>query len=276
MESQSSALEFSCPLDGSPLALVAGSLRCANGHSYDRAREGYCNLLLVHQKASLHPGDNAEMVAARRRFLEGGHYEPIARKLSEVVGALAPVSLLDAGCGEGYYLGFLKAQHPSLRVAGTDISKLAVKAAAKKYKDIAWAVASNKQLPFAQGSVEAVLSIFGFPFWESFRKTLAPGGHVVLVDPGPAHLLELRQLIYPEVKATELVSVREGLAAGFSMVSETPLDFSFRLTDRESIRDLLAMTPHGYRIGDFGRARLADTESLHVRASVVFRVLRAN
>ncbi len=264
---------FCCPIDALTLEAQGSALRCSAGHSFDLAREGYCNLLLVQQKASLNPGDNPEMVTARRRFLEAGYYLPMAQKLVELSRGLDSKGILDAGCGEGYYLGFLQKAFPNLPLAGTDISKVAIKAAAKKYKNISWAVASNKQLPFSPGSVSTILSLFGFPIWESFRKTLAPGGKLLLLDPAPEHLLEMRKIIYPEVKHTELVSVEAAIQVGFSLLREEKLDFTFTLPSAAAIQDLLAMTPHGYRMSLEGRERISKLESLSVRASVVFRVL---
>lgn len=269
-------IPFHCPLCGLALGPVPGSLKCEKGHTFDLAREGYCNLLLVQQKASLDPGDNKEMVEARRRFLAAGHFAPIAGKLAEQVRALkldAP-RILDAGCGDGYYTAELKKSLPGSELAGIDISKWAVKAAAKCHKEIAWAVASSKQLPFAPNSLDLVLCLFGFPFWESFRTVLKAKGHVLLVDPAPAHLLELRERIYKEVKATDLSGIEGALAAGFRLESEEQLDFTVTLEGSSAIADLLAMTPHGYRIKAEARAALLELPRLTTRASVAFRWLR--
>ena len=130
---------LACPLDGAPLQRQGGSLRCADGHCFDLAAQGYVNLLPVQNKRSLDPGDSKEMVAARRRFLEAGHYQPIADAVARaVLAAAAPgrtLTCLDAGCGEGYYLRQLAAAagnaHP-LALLGLDISKWAVQAAAKR------------------------------------------------------------------------------------------------------------------------------------------------
>jgi len=256
-----------------PLVPDKCALRCASGHSFDRAREGYCNLLLVHQKATLHPGDNPEMVAARRKFLEAGYYRPLAERLLAMVRVASPSCLLDAGCGEGYYLGQLRSALPGLPLAGTDISRAAIKAAAKKHKGIPFAVASNKQLPFAPQSMGAILSLFGFPAWEGFKKVLSADGRVVLVDPGPDHLLELREQIYAEVKRTEVVSLDEAFSSGFILEAEEKMDFRFHLPSQEAIQDLLAMTPHGYRMGQAGKERVGKLDGLEVRASVVIRTL---
>ncbi|NLG92508.1 MAG: methyltransferase domain-containing protein, partial [Clostridiales bacterium] len=131
---------FSCPVCGERLDKKEKTYACPKGHSYDIAAEGYVHLLPPNRMHSKSPGDNKQMVAARRRFLEAGYYRLFSEKLNELVrryAGLSPV-LLDAGCGEGYYTGrlfeSLQSQGGTPQIFGFDISKCAVKAAAKKYK----------------------------------------------------------------------------------------------------------------------------------------------
>jgi hypothetical protein len=146
---------LACPLDGAPLRRDGATWRCAAGHSFDIASQGYINLLPVQQKRSRDPGDSKEMVAARRRFLNAGFYQPIAAAVSRAALAdLRPgatASCLDAGSGEGYYLRQLAAaateSRQSLAVLGLDISKWAVLSAAKQDKRPSWVVGSNANLP---------------------------------------------------------------------------------------------------------------------------------
>ena len=175
---------LACPLDGAPLQRQGGSLRCADGHCFDLAAQGYVNLLPVQNKRSLDPGDSKEMVAARRRFLEAGHYQPIADAVAQAVLAGAvpgrTLTCLDAGCGEGYYLRQLAAAAAAearpLALAGLDISKWAVQAAAKRDLHDArsqagasaapcttWIVGSNAGLPVLPATLDRVLCMFGFP-----------------------------------------------------------------------------------------------------------------
>ena len=278
---------FVCPVDGRPLFKENNSLRCDKGHVYDLAREGYYNLLLVQQKASLDPGDNKDMVAARRRFLDGGFFAPIAERLFKIVGEVAtkagnkaPLRIVDAGCGEGYYLHQLSklaaaSDYPArLELAGCDISKWAVKAAAKRSTGIAWTVAGNRQLPFAPGSVDIILSMFGFPVWESFKAVQSDDGRVVLVDPGLQHLIELRKIIYPAVNVSGLPSLIAATKAGYILQREEPLKFSVSLENNSSIQDLLAMTPHAFRISQKAREDLRTLKHLTASVDVVFRILR--
>lgn len=276
MNKVSPKLQFICPIDGLPLLREGNSLRCEKRHTYDLAKEGYCNLLLVQQKASLDPGDNKEMVAARKRFLDLGFYLPIAEKLNELVSEITgPGSaVVDAGCGEGYYLDYLS-KHKKFNLAGFDISKWAVQAAAKRNPKLPWGVASNRKIPFAPGSVDLLLSLFGFPVWDSFRSALAEGGKILLVDSAPGHLLELRRIIYPKVNETELSSVQEAEAKGFAVQKEETLTFTLNLKGQEQIQDLLAMTPHAYRISAEGRDALKRLNTLTVTADLSFRLLGA-
>lgn len=271
-----------CPFDGLPLANQGTSLICPDRHTFDRAREGYVNLLPVQDKASRDPGDSKEMVAARRQFLETGAYASVANALAETtVSALArctrsgPAVILDAGCGEGYYLDELAQRlaatsgAQTAQLAGIDISKWAVRAAAKRSAPVTWAVASNRRPPLAPGSVDLILCLFGFPIWEGFAPIQPMGGEIILVDPGPDHLQELRALIYPEVKR----SARPSLAPqpGYTPVSEMTHLSCAHVPTPDAIANLLAMTPHAHRAASDGRTRLAACHTLDVTIDVVFR-----
>ena len=257
---------LNCPLDGKPLSRTGTSWRCDAGHNFDIASQGYTHLLPVQNKRSLDPGDSKAMVAARRRFLNAGFYEPIAAATRRATLADLPAgaiaSCLDAGCGEGYYLRQLAAgdEAATLRVLGLDISKWAVMAAAKQDKRPNWVVGSNANLPAPSASLDRILCLFGFPVYPEFARVLKPGGQLIQVDAGPDHLRELREIIYPSVR-NEAHSPRTA-APGFSLLSTEDIRFTLTLDNQDSIADLLAMTPHLYRAKAEGRARAAALNSL--------------
>lgn len=267
-----------CPLDQHPLYRDGMTWRCASGHSFDVAREGYTYLLPVQKKRSLDPGDSKAMVAARRRFLSAGHYRPIAdavsqKLLSAGTGAESVQHYLDAGCGEGYYLRALLEAASGLRlsVLGLDISKWAIQSAAKQDKagQVAWIVASNANIPTPSASMDGVLCLFGFPVYPEFARVMRPGGLLLQVDAAPEHLKELREIIYPVVNAEPKADY--GVPEGFELRSVEHLAFPLHLKDPESIADLLAMTPHLYRATAEGKAKAAALTELSV--SVAVRVL---
>ena len=264
---------LACPLDGAPLHCHGATWRCPSGHSFDIASHGYANLLPVQQKRSRDPGDSKEMVAARRRFLNAGHYQPIAAAVSRAALAEQPanatISCLDAGCGEGYYLRQLAAasgEGQTLAVLGLDISKWAVLSAAKQDKRPNWLVGSNANLPVLPATLDLILCMFGFPVYGEFARVLKPGGVLLQVDAGPDHLRELREIIYPALKPERPADTQ--VPAGFGWLSTETVRFPLAIDGAEAIADLLAMTPHLYRASAEGRARAAALTALAVSVDV--------
>jgi len=240
-----------CPLDGQLLTLQERSWRCPAGHCFDVAGQGYVNLLPVQNKRSRDPGDSKEMVAARRRYLESGVYAPIAagvaRLLMDGLEGQAPYACLDAGCGEGYYLRRLQErdERGELALIGLDISKWAVMAGARSSPGMRWLVGSNAHLPVPEASLDALICMFGFPVYEEFRRALKPGGLLLQVEAGPDHLVELRRIIYPSLKAEKLPYQEP--PEGFSLEADERLSFAIALQSQAQIADLLLMTPHLFR-----------------------------
>jgi 23S rRNA (guanine745-N1)-methyltransferase len=268
-----------CPLDGDPLQRDDASWRCSAGHSFDIARQGYVNLLPVQNKRSRDPGDSREMVAARARFLEAGFYKPLATAVARAALAGLPadaaVSLLDAGCGEGYYLRQVAEAaglRQSLAMLGLDISKWAVLAAARTDPRPTWVVGSNARLPVPAQSMDRVLCLFGFPVYPEFSRVLKPGGELLLADPGPAHLRELREIIYPKLKPT--TSEAAAVPEGFTRVAVESVSYPMLLADAATIANLLAMTPHLYRAGAAGKEKLLARSRLAVTVDVRLTRLR--
>ena len=264
---------LACPLDGAPLQCQGSAWCCPAGHSFDIASQGYANLLPVHKKRSLDPGDSKEMVAARRRFLNAGFYQPISAAVSRLVLADLPenatFSCLDAGCGEGYYVRQLMSAlgvGQSVALLGLDISKWAVLSAAKQDKRPNWVVGSNANLPVLSGTIDRVLCMFGFPVYPEFARILKSGGLLLQVDTGPDHLRELREIIYPTLKPerTTVMPVPDGFAEGLF----DTLRYTLTISGAEQIADLLAMTPHLYRATAEGRARAAALTEIALTVDV--------
>lgn len=278
---------LACPIDGAPLSFDGGSARCPNGHTYDRAKDGYWNLLLVQHKASRDPGDSKDMVAARRRVLEAGHFAPLADEIAGRVECLLAVQaagadrplVVDAGCGEGYYLQRIAerctAAVAGVQLVGIDVSKWAVRAAARRTcpGSVTWAVANNRHPPFTAGGVDVMLCNFGFPVWQGFRGVQRIGGHVLLADPGADHLAELRAIIYPQVRRSEPPSLADAMAHGYRIADAGRVSYRVHLPDAAAIADLVAMTPHAHRMPAAGRTALAAVDHLDVTVDVALRLL---
>ena len=264
-------MDYRCPLCAGLLRQEENVMRCAENHSFDIARQGYINLLSVQQKHSKNPGDTKEQVLARRTFLESGAYEPIVNALCDTaarLGAQGPI--LDVGCGEGYYSSRLAASMGA-ELTGLDISKEAVRFAAAKYKSSRWLCATAAKLPVFDGQVGTLTSLFALTMEEEFHRVLKKDGLYFQVLAAQDHLLELKKIIYPELKFKEKDSVPE--LAGFRRVCSVPIRFSFT-AEGEQVRNLLYMTPHLFRISKEGARALESTQSLTDTASCMLNVFQ--
>ncbi len=183
-----------CPVRACHLALVREGRRwhCARGHSFDVARTGYLNLLQPQERRSKEPGDTAAAVAARRRLHDRGVTEPLLRGIHEMANAAAEDVVLDAGCGDGFYLGTL-AERSGCDAHGVDISTPAVDAAARRYPECEWIVANaDRFVPYAAGGFSLVMSITARMNAEEFRRVLRDDGRLLVALPAPNDLIELR------------------------------------------------------------------------------------
>ena len=241
-----------CPLCSAALGEVDNGVAC---RAPLRPRPPGLNLLPVQHKKSLDPGDNAAMVEARRQFLGAGHYAPLARRLAELAVERAPRRWLDIGCGEGYYSARLGEAWPAPKAA-LDISREAVKRACRRAPQLSWLVASMARLPLADASCELIASVFSPIDWNEAVRVLAPGGGVLRLGPASAHLLELRQRLYDDVRDYADDKHLAGLPAQLRLRHTETLEFRLALDSYDARENLLAMTPHGWRVNPERRARI--------------------
>ncbi len=230
------SVSFRCPHCGQPLTEVERTLSCASGHVFDRAREGYVNLMVGGRLPGGPSGDDDTMVRARRSVFDAGCYGPIIDAVAAAVQSAGAANVLDAGCGEGTYLE--RACSAGAQGWGIDISKAAIKLAAKRYPRCSFAVASSYRLPFDDASFDAVIDVFSpRPFDELFR-VLRPGGVAVVVTPGPGHLAALKAVVYD----TPRPHVDDEVAPPAEQVQS--VRFTVDLAEPALRRHLLEMTPY--------------------------------
>ena len=253
------ALELlACPVCGLPLGRHDRTLRCASGHSYDLARQGYVNLL--HGAAPAN-ADTTEMVAARQRFLNTGAYQPIR---DAVVGACcAATRVAEVGAGTGYYLSAVVAeQRPPAHLA-LDVSVAAVRRSSRL--GLASAVADTwAGLPVLSGRLDRVLCIFAPRNPAEFARVLSQGGRVVVVTPRPGHLAELRARLHLlDVPPDKLARLDASFAdVGLVPVGRTEIDFGLEMSP-PTAADLVAMGPNAFH----GEHAVLD-EAVAVQVSV--------
>jgi SAM-dependent methyltransferase len=245
-----------CPICAMPLVSTGRVLTCMNAHAFDVAREGYVNFL--RKKAF---GDTKEMVLARRNVFAQGHYLPLSDAVNEIVRNRLfdemkrqnrpPAIILDAGCGEGYYLHRLQtylaaSQHQTI-CFGFDASKEAIRLAARGYQDAFFVVADIKRrLALAERCLHVIVNIFAPRNPTEFARVIAPGGLLLVVIPAPTHLQELRtafHLLQIEEGKQQQVTAQFTVSGLFQLEAVTEVTYEVHLRGND-ILQLVTMTPN--------------------------------
>ncbi len=188
-----------CPLCSGDFSLKRpGSFMCENGHCFDLSARGYVNFVPSRKKDDYSP----ELFAHRKKIYGLGFYEPVQTALTELLQKRfgdAPIRLLDAGCGEGYYASDLLGRLPGSTIFAADVSANAVKQADTK-NGVLWMVADSARLPLKPDSVNAVLNVLAPANYEQFSRVLAADGILVKLVPGEGYLAELRRACAGQLK----------------------------------------------------------------------------
>ncbi len=265
-------MKFICPKCKLPFVRTdAHGAVCGAGHSFDRAREGYFNLLLSNTRAA--HGDNAEMVVARRNFLNTGAYLPLAEAVcAAALRYMDGESLLDIGCGEGYYTERLARSFAdagrSLSVSAFDISRDAARRAARRVPSAVVSVASAYHMPIADSSFDMAVNMFSPLALEETQRVLRSGGIFIMAIPGARHLFGLKEATYSTPYENE---VADKTLSGFELIDEDHLLYGISLESNAEVRDLFMMTPYAYRTRPEDKERVLALPSLETSAE--FHVL---
>ncbi len=268
-----------CPICQEPLTLLNAqrAFRCTNNHFFDIAKQGYINLLSSNQKKSKLPGDSKVMVSARRLFLQRGHYAKISDKLSTLIIEDAekkttdvPYTILDLGCGEGYYTGQLMSALSDAEHYGIDISKEAVKCASATSKKASWIVGTNYHLPFKSDSFDCIFSVFSPVLASECSRVLKKGGIFLRILPATRHLIEIRDIIYPETILSE-DSEKAQEQEGFSHIRTESITYAMDL-DQEELLELVQMTPHYWKTSRTDKNALKEFSALNVTVSMLILI----
>ncbi|MBS3987019.1 MAG: methyltransferase domain-containing protein [Erysipelothrix sp.] len=243
-----------CPVCHQPLYLTH-HYSCGK-HHFDRAKEGYVNLCIPPIR-----GDDTLLVNARANFFQTNPYKPLMVKLQSMVASFSTV--LDVGCGTGAYLEFMKRNDSTLTTIGCDGSKKAIRKAAKLDTQTLYIVANMNALPLLNESVDVILSVFAPYNSEEIQRVLKPNGQLIVVQPAPNHLFELKQVLYDIVKLNPDTTLT---IPGLTSNLNEQLEFEMIL-NQDELQALFAMTPYVYTSSQQASMKLKALVSLNIKAS---------
>lgn len=253
-----------CPVCGGSLTRVGDDFACEKRHRVNVNRKGCLNFL----SAPVDSCYDAALFQARRRVFAAGCYQPVAEAL-EAMLPQGEQRLLDAGCGDGWYLNALLQKHADWQGAGVDISRDAILQATDQPCTALWCVGDLRKLPFRSGAFTAILDVLTPANYEEFRRVLAPDGLLLKVYPGSGYLREIRAARGMEPYAEGQVEAY--LREKAQVVEERRVTVSHRVTP-ELWRDFVWMTPLNQDLTDEEKEALAQrpaetvTVDLHIAA----------
>ena len=239
-----SASAFACPICQENLALVEISLKCKNRHSFDLAKFGYVNLAPQIKQSANYDKENFQN---RQQILEAGFYQAILEGVSDLLAANPSAkTVLDIGCGEGFYSRKLQESHSDKTFYAFDISKDSVQIAAKSEPNWAvnWFVGDLARLPIKDGSMDILLDIFSPANYGEFRRVLSKDGILIKVIPTKNHLKEIRQKVQDQLTNKDYSNqdIKNHFQEHFTILSSQTASLTKTITV-EQLQALLSMTP---------------------------------
>ncbi len=252
---------LTCPVCKKGFERVGNSLLClseSKRHCFDIARSGHVNLLCSHSSG----GDDKACADSRTAFLEKDFYCPFSDEINGLLEKYGIKSLLDAGCGEGYYTH--RAADVCDTVLGIDLSKFAVETAAKRAKregktNELYAVAGIFDVPVANGSFDGIINLFAPCCEEEFSRLLKKDGILIIGAAGKNHLLGLKKAIYETTYKNE---PRGDLPRNMELLEKRTVAFEITLEGQNDIQNLFAMTPYFYRTSREDKEKLTRLDFL--------------
>ncbi|HES9553675.1 TPA: methyltransferase domain-containing protein [Streptococcus pneumoniae] len=239
-----SATAFACPICQENLTLLETNFKCCNRHSFDLAKFGYVNLAPQIRQSANYDKENFQN---RQQILEAGFYQAILDAVSDLLASSkTTTTILDIGCGEGFYSRKLQESHSEKTFYAFDISKDSVQIAAKSEPNWAvnWFVGDLARLPIKDASMDILLDIFSPANYGEFRRVLSKDGILIKVIPTENHLKEIRQRVQDQLSNKEYSNqdIKEHFQEHFTILSSQTASLTKTIT-AEQLQALLSMTP---------------------------------
>ena len=264
-----SATAFACPICQENLVLIETSLKCCNRHSFDLSKFGYVNLAPQIKQSANYDKENFQN---RQQILEAGFYQAILEAVSDLLASSeTSTTVLDIGCGEGFYSRKLQESHPDKIFYAFDISKDSVQIAAKSEPNWAvnWFVGDLARLPIKDASMDILLDIFSPANYGEFRRVLSKDGILIKVIPTENHLKEIRQKVQDQLTNKDYSNqdIKNHFQEHFTILSSQTTSLTKTIT-AEQLQALLSMTPLLFHV-DQSKIDWNDLTKITIEAEIL-------
>lgn len=257
---------FICPICKNEFKIVNRSLVCTNNHCFDIAKSGYINLLPANKKNSLNPGDNKEMIQARKLIMDKGYYKELSKNILKLISDKK--TILDCGCGTGYILDYIDKSNLGYCCYGLDISKSAIETASKINKNNKFCVASSIDIPFKDNLFDVVIVSFAPVYDKEIYRVLKKDGLFIRIQPNVYHLYELKENLYDDVILNEIEETRYD---NFKLIETLSVDSKFSGTGKDFI-NLANMTPYSRHTAKERIETISEKNILSTRTSFLIQI----
>lgn len=265
-------IDLICPICSDSLTEKDRSYICPNNHCFDKAREGYVNLLTGKHKSGSEIGDNKDMAFNRREFLTKGYFDTLVNGITEFINevSIPHPTIADICCGEGYYGHRIK-EEIECDILGFDISKEMVRLASKRKNGITYFVANLSRIPLRDNSIDIAMHLFA-PFHEKeFSRITKSGGYIISVVAGENHLIELKSFLYDmPYKNDEAPPKTENLI----LKEKRKFSAKVHLQSNKDIMALFKMTPYYYHTKPEAKMKLQGIDEMDITTEFVMFVYK--
>ena len=257
---------LACPVCGGLLSRREDGLACDRGHHWNVHKKGY----VTFQQGGDQLRYSQSLFQARARVFSAGFFDPVVEMVLQRMPAGAQ-TLLDAGCGDGWYVGAIMQERPAMAVVGVDLSSAAIAMATNHPVPGVWCVGDLRRLPLADHTMDVLLDVLSPAAYDDFGRVMRREGLLLKVYPQENHLREIREAagLPPYVPG----QVEDHLLRHFLMDSRIHLRRTMEVTET-LWADLVRMTPLSAGLPEDDMKKVTQAASAQVTLDVMLAVCR--
>ncbi|HBG5343720.1 TPA: methyltransferase domain-containing protein [Clostridioides difficile] len=239
---------FKCPICKENMITVdENSVKCVNKHCFDISQKGYINLLNSNIKTIY----DKELFESRHEIYNSKVYDNLIEEIKFIIKNYTLNKynnyILDAGCGEGYFLNKLyedKDIYYRCKLIGIDIAGEGISIATRGENEIIWCISDLANLPFKDNKFDIILNILSPANYKEFTRVLNNYGMVIKIVPESNYLKEIRTSIQENIKNSDYdnKNIVDVFKNHLDLIYDNRINYKANISEL-NLRNLVKMTP---------------------------------